>query len=271
VRTWKGRYEAELPRERRAREQAEAQAAELEARLADPVKAPESSGPAPTKDELDAYGEDLFKLTERYLMPKVEAHISHAMGRLEARFAKLDTAMGQTSQQVVKSQWDQFMDRLDDRIEGWREIDASVKFNSWLDEVDPFFGLPRRNALDMATRAMDDARVLTVFEAFLSQQGATVSRPARKQRQNGAGTGGQPTAPEPASAAPSLADFAAPGRPNPPQSAPAPGQNGPELWTLPEIQAFYRDRAKGVFRNRPDEADRIEREIAAAQREGRVR
>jgi hypothetical protein len=247
------------------------QMAELEARLADSAKPVESAGPVPTKEELDAYGEDLFKLAERYLMPKLTNHMNAALAKLEQKFAKLEAAMGATSQQVVKSQWDQFLERLDGRIDGWREIDNTAAFNEWLDGVDPFFGVPRREALDTATRAMDDARVVKVFEAFLSQQGATVSRPARRQRQQAAGTGAAPTAPDAPPAAPSLEDFAAPGRPSPAQSAPPPANNGPEIWTIPEIQAFYRDRAAGVFRSRPEEADRIEREIAAAQREGRVR
>jgi hypothetical protein len=50
----------------------------------------------------------------------------------------------------------------------------------------------------------------------------------------------------------------------------APSSQGTRTWTRASIDAFYRARQKGAFKGREAEADALEKDIFAAQRDGRV-
>jgi hypothetical protein len=274
MRTWRGRYETELPRERQMRQEAEAKMAALQTRL----EALEAN-PTPTQqyeslrpEELEQYGEDMFAMVERYLMPKVMAQITAGLAGVNMRFERIEGNLTNTTSRVAKSEQDKFYDRLAERLPNWRTIDESQAFHDWLESPDPIFGEPYKNALAKSARLGDDAAVSKVFEAFLNQTGASGSQaPVRGATiPPAAGTGAAPTAP-PVAESPSLADLAAPGKPS---TAPTPGNGGlpgaKRPWTLALIRQFYADQAKGVYRDREAEALQIERDIALAQREGRV-
>ncbi len=273
--TWRGRYQAELPRERQARDALEAELATLRAAAAArevPVVA--EITPA-TADEMEPFGADMFSVMERFIIPKIDVRMAALMANLEAkltaRIAGLDSNVTAAVTTVERSKSDDFVASLDSAIPNWKEIDGSAAFNTWLDAVDPIFDQSRRIGLDSAVNARDAKRVITVIRAFLNQQGA----PGSQASTNGptapaSGTGVTPTAPTPEVPAPSLESFAAPGRAVPGQSAPNPAQTGPKIWKLSEITAFYQQRARGAYRDRAAEADQIERDIAMAQREGRV-
>jgi hypothetical protein len=276
LRTWRGRYEAELPRERELRVAMERQLAEASERLKalDTVATPAVPAYTPLTDsEIEQYGEDMFAMVERFLMPKVEARLNALLTATEARFARVEGNLGTTNAKVQKTEQDMFYDRLTERMPAWRDVDADPAFTAWLEEQDELFGEPRKNALYKRATNRDDAGVVKVFEAFLNQRGASGSRNTAAAPSTPApGTGAQPTAPAvQAAPAPSLADFAAPGRPSTapnPASGGAPG--GKRNWSLAEIRQFYVDLRKGVYAGRDGESSQIERDIAAAQREGRV-
>lgn len=275
LRTWKGRYENELPREREARQALERQLADLKLEV-EAARHPPAEPVAPvTAEEIEPFGRDMFDLMERFLTPKLEGRMNTALATLEARvnakLAGLNTGVETAVATVKESKSNAFVQALDAAIPTWKEIDSSESFNLWLDAPDEIFGTARRIGLDAAVEARDAPRVTKVIQAFLNQQGAkgSQSSPVR-QADSASGTGAQPTAPAAGQAAPSLEDYAAPGRAVPGQSAPIPGQTGPKIWTLDEIKTFYAQRARGLYRDRAAEADQIERDIAMAQREGRV-
>jgi hypothetical protein len=276
ARTWRGRYDNEMPRERQMRQQAEAQLSTLTARL----EALEAAKPAPTQeyapltpDEIDQYGADMFAMIERALMPKVLAQVSAALSGLNTRFDRIEGNLTSTTSRVAQTEQEKFYARIDERVPGWREVDENAAFHAWLETNDPIFGEPYKNALAKAARLADDAAVSKVFEAFLNQQDASGSRvPSRgTPKAPASGTGEIPTAP-PAATSPSLESLAAPGKPSP---APSPANGGQpsakRTWTQDSIRQFYADQARGVYRDRAAEADQIEREIAAAMRENRIR
>lgn len=276
ARTWRGRYDTELPRERQMRQQAESQLAALTTRL----EALEAAKPAPAQDyeplstdEIDQYGADMFAMIERALMPKVLAQVSAALSGLNMRFDRIEGNLTQTTSRVAHTEQEKFYARIDERVSGWREVDENPAFHAWLKTADPIFGEPYENALAKAARIGDDAAVSKVFEAFLNQQDASGSRvPSRgAPRSPAPGTGETPTAPQ-AAASPSLESLAAPGKPSPAPSPANGGQPGAKRnWTQDSIRQFYADQARGVYRDRAAEADQIEREIAAAMRENRIR
>jgi hypothetical protein len=50
-----------------------------------------------------------------------------------------------------------------------------------------------------------------------------------------------------------------------------PADDGKKMWSVAEMDAFYKDVARGDYRGRKDEVARIEADIDKALAEGRVR
>jgi hypothetical protein len=274
LRTWRGRYDAELPRERDARARLEAELESLRDRIAEAPKQEQEQAPEyalPSKDELSNYGEDLFEIAKRFIMPDVHKSLAALEARLAKRIESLNKDVGTAKTQVAQTAKDRFVERLTTAVPDWQKVDTSAEFNDWLDQIDPLYNLPRRNALDTAVQNLNDEHTARIFTAFLSQQGAGGSQSTKVSGPTPA-SGTEPsvaTAQQPASG-PTLEDFAAPGKPSPSQT-PEPAKPGAKVWTVAEIQSFYREVSRGAYRSRPDEKDRIERDIAEAQKEGRVK
>jgi hypothetical protein len=273
LRTWRGRYDAELPRERDARMRLEAEIESLRARITETptqkFELPEYD--APTKDELENYGQDMFDIAKRYVMADVTKLMTALEDRLLKKLESVNAAVGTTKNQVAQTAKERFLERLGGAIKGWQKIDSSPEFNAWLDEIDPLYNLPRRNALDIAVQNLNDDHTARIFTAFLNQQGAGESQSTKAPNAAPAsGTEPSGATAQQSAAAPTLEDFAAPGKPSPSQT-PEPAKPGAKIWTLAEIKSFYSEVSRGSYRSRPEEKDRIERDIAEAQREGRVK
>jgi hypothetical protein len=271
LKTWRGRYEAELPRERDARMTLEEEIRKLRDRMAEPPKVEDSGITPPTSEELENYGKDIFDVARRYIMPEIVRMNAELERRLIARIEAVSSDVGAAKQQVTKTAKDRFVERLTSKVPNWQQVDIAPEFGAWLDEVDPLYGLPRRAALDKAVGTLDDDHVARIFTAFLNQQGPGESQGTKAPiPAPAAGTEQTATAPQPASG-PSLADLAAPGKPTPSSQASEPTQPGAKIWLMSEIRDFYKAVARGDWRNRPDEKARKEAEIAQAQRDRRVR
>jgi len=271
LKTWRGRYEAELPRERDGRMALEDEIRKLRERIAEPPKVDDSAIAPPTAEELENYGKDIFDVARRYIMPEVMRLTAELEQRIIARIDAVSSDVGAAKQQVTKTAKDRFVERLTAQVPNWQQVDTAPEFGAWLDEVDPLYGLPRRAALDKAVGVLDDGHVARIFTAFLNQQGPGESQGTKAPTPApAAGTEQTATAPQTASG-PSLADLAAPGKPTPSSQASEPTQPGAKVWLMSEIRDFYKAVARGDWRNRPDEKARREAEIAQAQRDGRVR
>lgn len=147
---------------------------------------------------------------------------------------------------------------LDQRVPEWRSVNNSPEFKQWLNLYDPMSGYIRKALLDDAFANADAQRVVNIFSGFVAASAAR--RPAAP---NAA------PAPTPATAsakvpAVSLETLAAPGRA---RSAPgAPAADKP-VYTAQDFTALSERRRRGLIQ--PDEADRIERDMHAALKDGR--
>lgn len=147
---------------------------------------------------------------------------------------------------------------LDRAIPEWRSVNTSPEFKQWLNLQDPYSGYIRKALLEDAFQATDTARVVNIFRGFVAASAAT--RPATPSPSSA------PT-PSPASArtpAVSLDTLAAPGR-----ARSAPGVNAADkpVYTSRDFTAFYDRKRKGLYSR--EEADAIERDMFAAQKDGR--
>jgi hypothetical protein len=143
-----------------------------------------------------------------------------------------------------------FWSELSQMVPDWREINADQGFHSWLLDVDPLSGMTRQTYLDNAQNQLDAARVAGFFRTWQSLNGNSVAQQSRN------------------TAATQLEKQVMPGRGRTSSSAPT-GTND-KTYTRTDVAKFFDDVRKGMYKGREQERDRIERDIFAAQREGRI-
>jgi len=146
------------------------------------------------------------------------------------------------------------------QVSNWEEINNSPRFKQWLSLRDIYSGAVRGQMLRQAFNAANAPRVLAFFKGFLAEEQATGQLP------NPASP--QPPVPAPRTAAVPLVNLAAPGvRPASDTNAPA----DKPIFTHKQIAEFYSHQGRARYVGREEDRKNDEREIFAAQREGRIR
>lgn len=158
--------------------------------------------------------------------------------------------LDQVQQHQAMSAEQQFWSGLQQAIPNWKEINSNQNFHRWLLEVDPLFGAKRQDMLQQAQQNLDLNRVVTFFRTWMNQAGYSGNDKGSKNTQ-----GSQ------------LEKQIAPGRS---RSGPAPTTSNKRTYTRTDIQSFFDDVRKGKYKGREKERDRIERDIFAAQSDGRI-
>lgn len=254
----KGKYDAEVPRMHE-------QVRNLEQLLGN-LSIPAAPTPlAPLGDITDAeraeYGPELIDIIRRVARSEFQPQIQEVHGRFDAFGASLDGAKI-TAAHDARDAMFAFMDT---HVPGWKEQNASPEFVNWLAVVDIFARQPRQALLTEAWNA-NDAQSVAAF--FLEYRKATgTAQPPAGGTPAVPGAPAAPAAP-PAPSRPTLETFAAPGRAGAP--AAAPGLQDKKIFHPNDISTFYRDKSLGRYRGRENEAAAMEKEIAAALKEGRV-
>jgi hypothetical protein len=254
--TLQGMYNAEVPRMNAHIQDLTQRGQQMEQLLASmqaaPAPAPEPA-PAPvsalTSDEVEEYGESID------IMRKVSQEIAGQYEqRLTAMQTKLDELQGtvvprveQIASQQAHNAEQGFWASLQSTVPNWREINDNQDFQSWLLETDPLSGLTRQTYLDDAQRNQDITRVASFFESWQSATGAAVAQPNR-------------TASE-------LEKQVAPGKG---RSSGAPQSGETKTYAPDDITKFFEKVRTGGFKGKEKERDAIERDIFAAQSEGRI-
>lgn len=278
-----GKYNAEVPRlQAQTREQGEAVRqlreqltatqnllASLSAqRAADPAQSPTGTPPVPARlvkdEEIREFGPDLIDVMRRVVREEasqlVPAEIDRHVKPVAQRVDQVAQATQQVGSRVAQNDQQAVLSMLASAVPNWREVNADQGFLDWLDQVDPYVGVRRGELLTQAYKAHDGPRVVAFFTGYQKEH-AAVNPPAV-----------QPTPAAAPSAAPqkSLEQFVAPGTPKT-GAASTPNGSGGRVWSRAEISQFYVDVQQGKYRTRPDEQKKLEADIFAAQREGRIR
>lgn len=207
-----------------------------------------------TPEDMATYGEELVDFTKRAALEAV----SPELARLAAENERL-------KKQVTKSNVTTMNGYLDAEVPGWREINSNQDFKNWLRLRDVYSGRVRNDLLKQAYDSGDHVRVAVFFKGFLQEVGGSNPPPTPVPAPGG-------YAPVPAqTAAVSLESLAAPGRARP-ASGSIPGLPAEKpIYSHADIGAFWQRVRKGYYANDLAEKDRLERDIFAAAREGRVR
>lgn len=252
--TLKGMYDAEVPRMHGQVRELQQQMQQLMADKAAAEAQAKQQQPEPVKSlitdhDKEAFGTDLIDLIERATESKVST-LRDKEAKLLDRIAQLEGQLGDVSERQVVSDKDRFLMGLTQKVPDWEQLNTDPGFLQWLAEVDPVYGMPRQAALTSAYEVFDVARVSAVFNSY-----KLLIAPKQTEQ---------------AKAKPSdqLQRQVAPTRSRAGNTT-VPNDSNTKIWTQAEIGSFYDEWRRGFLDN--DEAARIEKEIAAASNEGRIR
>jgi hypothetical protein len=207
-------------------------------------------------DELNDYGEEFFDVVGR----RAREEISPELYQFGERLKRLEGQQQVVTQVIDKTQKHSVYDMLYDEVPQWKQINHHPAFKQWLGQLDPYSGRPLAEMLSEAMTRHDAPRVVNFFRGFAEAAGLPLN-PSNGPDEapplpNGNGSG-----------RPSLEDFAAPGRA---RSAPQVLPPEKPIYTVAQIRELSDQKRRGLWRGREPELEAIERDIFAAQHEGRI-
>lgn len=205
-----------------------------------------------TPKDREDYGDELVDLAKRAALSAVGPQ----MDALQAENARLTKQVQSTSRRDLFA-------KLDGAVPSWREINTSVQFKSWLRLPNVYTRQLRGNMLKAAVDGADAPQVIALLKDFLSEASATGQQVPMVQAE-------QPATLAPREAALSLETLAAPGRARPATGDSQMPADKP-IYSRADISKFYEDSRKGLYAGRTADYDRIQNDLTAAQREGRIR
>jgi hypothetical protein len=226
----------------------------LKAEPAEPP--PYQKQPLIKEEELNDYGQEFFDVVGR----KAREEISPELYQFGERLKRLEGRQEVVTQVIDKTQKHGVYDQLYNEVPQWKEINHHPQFKQWLGQLDPYSGRPLAEMLSEAMARHDGNRVVNFFRGFAEAAGLPLNSSngpdAAPPLSNGNGSG-----------RPSLEDYAAPGR-----ARSAPQNLPPEkpVYTVAQIRELSDQKRRGLWRGREAELENIERDIFAAQHEGRI-
>lgn len=215
-----------------------------------------------TEKEISDYGADLVDVMGRRAMEVADSVLMPQFQRYDDRLAQLERQIGGVRQTVAYDGQSRMYDILKQEVPNWTQINDSPDFVRWLSMPEPLSGQIRHNMLIEAFNGQQTKRVVEFFKHYLADQA-----PAGLQGY-GQQPGNYPTINSGGTPQVDLVSLAAPGRAKTGQSQVTPER---PIVERAEISQFYRDKAMGRYAGREAETARIEQEIFAASREGRIR
>jgi hypothetical protein len=254
--TLQGMYNAEVPRLHAEKRELGNRVQQLEQLIASMNATPaQAQAPAQkliTEQDMEDYGDsiEVMRRVFREEMSSKDSEIGELKRLVRQMQGTVVPQVHQLSQSYAVSNEQRFWADLQTAVPDWQDINGSQEFQSWLLEVDPLTGIPRQTYLDDAQRNMDARRVANFFSAWKGMTGGHDARTTRETQ-----------------SASELERQVAPGKG---RSGGAKPQGEAKTYTSGDIKKFFADVQKGKYKGRETERDRIERDIFAAQREGRI-
>ena len=222
---------------------------------------PVNGGGAPLVTDADRqeFGEDLVDFVRRVAqdtygsdvqtLKTTVGELGNTVSSVSGRQRDADTERAQTDRERAYT-------HLREHVPEWEELNVDPKFLSWLAQYDPLSGATRQSLLNGALEANDGPRIVEFFKRFKAEHVAVAPSPSPQPTEETA----EPTP------AVRMEDYAAPET----GSGVGGAQQEKRYWRRAEITKFYNDCASGKYRKREKERRRLERDIIAAQTEGRI-
>jgi len=257
---YKNQYEAMFGRYRDASSQLMQANARIEALENMLANMPTSAAPASTIQPTTF----LTKKDEEEMGPEMIDFVKRAARELaaplEQELQQLKQQLGTTKSTVEVDARKRMHADLSRELPNWNEINHSPDFHAWLALRAPFSSATRHKVLTEAYAQNDTARVLEIFQGFVSE--TATQRPASLDPvPTPVPSPGQP-------ARPTLEDLAAPGRARTAATPQAPAEK--QVIRTSDVNAFYAAVRRGAYKGREELQKQHEAELFAAMQEGRV-
>ncbi len=262
-RTLQGMYNAEVPRLHQQNRELMGRVQQLEQLLstlstqaaASPAL-PQTTERLVSDKDVEEYGESLDvmrKVSREEYVPMIQK-----IAQLEQTLSALQGNVVPQVQNLVQRQAatteQQFWAQLSQAVPNWKQINDDADFQTWLLQSDPLTGISRQTILEDAQRNFDVYRIASFFKLWQDYSGqATVAQNSQR--------GGS---------ASELEKQVAPGRGRSGNNAAAAADAAGKTYTPMDIKTFFEAVRQGKYKGREQERSRIERDIFAAQREGRI-
>ena len=227
-----------------------------------------------TDKERQEYGEELIDVVKRAAREIYDPIINE----LRTENSQLKQGFGSIQQNVATDARSRLYQELHKEVPDWNEINESDGFREWAQQIDPLSGSQRLNLIQNAFQTGQTSRVIAAFKGYKAEQAALSPAPGTERRQGNvlessgsnqgnANLGNSQSNPS-VTPAVDLNALAAPGRA---RSGQVPTSPDKPIVERHEITQFYADVTRGKYRGREQEQQAIERQIADALRENRVR
>jgi hypothetical protein len=213
---------------------------------------PAPTTPRITQTDVDEFGQETIDMMRRAARQEAEEQFAPVIAQLQTQLQSIQSTvvprMNQIEQETETNRATRFTQALDQNAANWRALNNDDNFLNWLDEMDPLAGKARQELLNEAVNGLDAYRAAAFFNAYTREHSTPTPTPAPTPGVN-----------------PQLEALVTPGK----GRGGAPQPEKPPI-TREQIAKFYNDVASGKYRSRPEEKAKIESDIFAAQREGRV-
>jgi len=244
--TLKGMYDAEVPRLHSDVRELRSQMDKLQKAAETPKQEPKPAA-QPTKlvtdADLEAFGPDLIEV-QRKVAREVAAEFRGELDAMKAENEKLREQLTATGTQVSEASFEQRLYRL---VPDFQVVNTDSRWVDWLNEVDPLLRAPRKSVAQDAFNQGDAeavAHYIGMFKASIAPAEQPSDKAAELEKQI-----------QPKRSASSSANVA-------PQA---------KTYTDSQIQKMFQQSADYSAKGRIEEAAKLEAEIDAAYRDGRVR
>ena len=273
-----GKYNAEVPKLSKDLKESQGQLLEMRQRLNNTesilaglsaVQTPpatatpaEPAAPIVSEEEIKVFGPDLIDLIGRVAESKIIPELDARIKPIDSRFDTIEEKASNERKAMAISDRDKLLTALTEAVPGWEQQNEEPVFLQWLNENDVYAGVPRGSLLTQAFRMNDAGRVIAFFKGFQTENAVVTPE----------GEVTPPAAVPPEEPQQALADLVAPGTPKTGTTG-APDESGKRIWTRADISAFYAKKNEFITRGRevPPEYEVWEKDLFAAQKEGRVR
>ena len=242
--TLKGMYDAEVPRlhsdirELKSQMDKLQRAAEAPKQETKPAKAEKLV----TDADVEAFGSDLIEV-QRKVAREVAMEFRGELDAMKAENDKLREQLNATGNQVSEASFDQRLHRL---VPDFQAVNVDPKWIAWLNEIDPLLRGPRMTVAQEAFNRGDAEGIAHYVGMF--KQSIT------------------PVEPTPSKAE----EIARQVQPNRSAASSTPVSQKGKTYTDRDIQNMFKKAVELGSKQQHDEARKLEAEIDAAYREGRV-
>jgi hypothetical protein len=194
---------------------------------------------------LDDYGEEFVDVMRSFIKAEADDLFSKRIEPVNKRVEQ-----GETNQEELRRAG--FKANLSSRVPDWEEIYHSEEFDEWLNaNTERMTGKSYADIFTEANNKWNLAAVANFFETFKEATGKAESE--------------QQQAPD----SDPRERLVAPGDSNASVNTPTAGKK--KIWTLREVNQFYKDAQTGKYVGREDEMARIDQEIFQANLEDRIK